>query len=153
MAYLLSEVTVRTDNSMDGMKKIDEIWNDIVSGKLPILFDSEHYFQEDISPISRYSNYDSDETGEYDLGILGVKADFFGKMEEKVSQGLYKKYDEADPQGDIGTCTKAAWEKVWADQKNGVIKRSFTCDYESSVPAEYTKDGKAHCYLYIAVEP
>ena len=44
-----------------------------------------------------------------------------------------------------------AWERVWAEQKNGGIVRAFTMDYESSVPAEYTKDGKAHCYLYIAV--
>ncbi len=30
--------------------------------------------------------------------------------------------------------------------------RAFSSDYESSVPVEYTKDGKAHCFLYIAVQ-
>ncbi|MCH4239532.1 MAG: AraC family transcriptional regulator, partial [Oscillospiraceae bacterium] len=37
-------------------------------------------------------------------------------------------------------------------QKSGNIRRAFTTDYESSVPAKFTKDGKAHCYLYIAVK-
>ncbi|MHB9323712.1 AraC family transcriptional regulator, partial [Fusobacterium polymorphum] len=32
------------------------------------------------------------------------------------------------------------------------LKRAFTVDYESSVPAEFSNDGKAHCYLYIAIE-
>ncbi len=34
---------------------------------------------------------------------------------------------------------------------NELLKRAFTIDYESAVPAEYTKEGKAHCYLYIAI--
>lgn len=151
MAYKLKEVTIRTNNSDEGMEKIIEIWGDVTSGKLPILFDSEHTFQQNISPVSKYSNYSSDEKGDYDLSIMGVTAEFFQKMEAAVNQGLYKKYDEADENGDIGICTKKAWEKVWLEQKSGDIKRAFTEDYESTVPAEYTKDGKAHCYLYIAI--
>ncbi len=152
MAYVLNEVTLRTNNSADGMKKIGEVWRDITSGKLPILFDSEHNFRQGISPVSRYSNYAADETGDYDLSILGVTADFFAEMEQKTAAGDFKKYDVSDDNGDIAACTKNAWKKVWADTKSGVIKRSFTRDFESSVPAEYTKDGKAHCYLYIAIE-
>lgn len=152
MAYILKQVTIRTSNTDDGMGKIDEIWKDITNGKLPILFDSEHIFQQGISPISKYSNYQSDENGEYDLSIIGVTADFFQKIEAEVSKGLYKKYDAADENGDIGICAKKAWEKVWNDRKSGVITRSYTEDYESSVPAEFTKDGKAHCYLYIAIK-
>lgn len=71
-------------------------------------------------------------------------------MERKCAQGIYKKYDVSTADGDLGKCTKAAWEKVWSEQAAGKIRRAFTEDYESSVPAEYTKDGKAHCYLYIA---
>jgi len=151
MAYKLKEVTIRTNNSDKGMKKIAEIWQDIISGKLPILVDSEHTFQQGISPVSKYSNYSSDENGDYDLSIMGVTAEFFKKMEAAVNKGLYKKYDEADENGNLGVCTKKTWEKVWREQKSGNIKRAFTVDYESTVPAEYTKDGKAHCYLYIAI--
>lgn len=151
MAYILNEVTIRTNNTEAGLKKIEEIWRDITSGKLPVLFDSEHHFQPGISPISRYSNYASDETGDYDLSILGVTSDFFMQMEQEVSKGRYKKYDVSDDSGDIDICAKKAWETVWNEQKSGQIKRAFSVDYESTVPAEYTKDKKAHCYLYIAV--
>lgn len=151
MAYTLKEVTIRTNNSEEGMARIDELWQDISTGKLPILFNSNHEFQPGISPVSRYSAYASDETGDYDLTIMGVTAEFFGAMEAKVNEGLYKKYDAADENGDIGSCTKQAWEQVWSEQKSGTIGRTFTEDFESAVPAEYTKDGKAHCYLYIAV--
>ncbi|MGL5436882.1 MAG: AraC family transcriptional regulator [Lachnospiraceae bacterium] len=152
MSYLLKQVTIRTNNTEDGMNKINELWNHVASGKLPILFDSDNQFQQGISPVSKYSNYDSDETGDYDLSIIGVKAAFFQMMEAAVASGGYIKYDESDDSGNIGLCTRKAWEKVWSEQRNGIISRSFTEDYESTVPAEYTKDGKAHCYLYIAVK-
>lgn len=152
MAYKLKEVTVRTNNSQEGRKIISEIWEDVVSGKLPILFDTEHMFQQGVSPVSKYSNYSSDENGDYDLTIRAVTADFFRKIETAVNKGLYKKYDEKDENGEIGICTRKAWEKVWLEQKSGDIKRAFTQDYESTVPGEYTKDGKPHCYLYIAIE-
>ncbi|OOM15842.1 hypothetical protein [Clostridium saccharobutylicum] len=152
MAYKLKEVTMRTNNSDEGIKMISEMWEDIASGKLPLLFDSEHIFQQGISPISKYSNYSSDENGDYDLTIMSVSADFFEEMEMKVIKGLYKKYDEKDENGEIGACTRKAWEKVWHEQKSGDIKRTFTEDYESTVPGKYTKDGKPHCYLYIAIK-
>lgn len=152
MAYILKEITIRTNNTDDGMRKIGELWRDITNGKLPILFDNEHNFMQGISPVSRYSNYASNETGDYDLSIMGVTADFFVKMEQKIAAGEFKKYDVCNDTCDIATCTQKAWEKVWDDSKSGRLKRSFICDYESSVPAEYTKDGKAHCYLYISIE-
>lgn len=152
MAYILNEITFRTNNTDGGMKKISEVWNDITSGKLPILFDSEHNFRQGISPVSKYSNYACDETGDYDLSILGVTSDFFATIEQDTANGHFKKYDISDDSGDLKACTQKAWKKVWSDTTNGKINRSFTCDYESSVPAEYTKDGKAHCYLYISVK-
>ncbi|QQO10333.1 hypothetical protein [Breznakiella homolactica] len=150
MAYCLKEVTIRTNNSKEGMGKIDEIWRDITNGTLPILFDSGKRFQQGISPVSKYFNYASDENGDYDLSIMGVTSDFFKRMEKAVSAGNYKKYEESDDT--LSMSAKKAWGKVWEDQKNGTVKRAFSEDYESTVPAEYTKDGKAHCYLYISVE-
>ena len=151
MAYRLNSITLRTNNNPDGMKKIEELWKDISSGKLPVLFDSEQNFLTGISPVSAYSNYETDENGDYDLSIIGVTADFFARMEAETGKGMYKKYDVSDDNGDLGQCARNAWQMVWDDQKNGVIKRAYTIDYESTVPAEYTKDGKAHCYLYIAI--
>ena len=74
-------------------------------------------------------------------------------MERKVQEGLYKKYEADDAGGDIGLCARRAWEMAWSDHKSGQVSRAFSADYESTVPAQYTKDGRAHCYLYIAVRP
>jgi len=152
MAYALKQVTIKTNNTEEGMRKIYGVWQDVLNGKLPIVFDSERTFQQGVSLVSEYSNYESDENGSYDLSIMGVTADFFQMIEAKVSKGLYIKYDETDENGDIVICTQNAWQKVWNDQKSGVIKRAYTEDYESSVPTEHSKDGKAHCYLYIALQ-
>lgn len=149
MAYLLKTATIRTNNTSEGMKRIGEMWQDVLNGKLPILFNSEHQFQQGISSISKYSNYESDENGDYDLSIMGVTTDFFEQLENAISSGIYKKYNVSGD--DLELCTKKAWEVVWNEQQAGAIKRAFSEDYESTIPAQYAKDGKAHCYLYIAV--
>ena len=150
MAYTLKEVTIRTNNTPDGVKRIEELMRDIGTGKMPIIFDSEHNFQNGISPVLRYSNYESDENRDYDLSVMGVKSDFFVKLENEVKIGGYKKYEYIDE--NIIASTQNAWKKVWKDQKEGLINRAYKIDYESTVPAEYTKDNKAHCYLWISIK-
>nr|WP_051624325.1 hypothetical protein [Clostridium akagii] len=61
MAYKLNKITITTNNSKEGIRNIGDNWNDVISGNLPIVFDSEHVFQQGISPVSKYSNYSSDE--------------------------------------------------------------------------------------------
>ena len=39
MAYRLKAVTIRTNNSEEGIRKIAELWEDILTGKLPLLSD------------------------------------------------------------------------------------------------------------------
>ena len=145
MAYRLKAVTIRTNNSEEGIRKIAELWEDVLIGKLPLLSDG-------IIPISQYSNYESDENGNYDISIVGVKHNFFEDIEKEVEKGLYKKYEANDENGNVEICTRKVWKNVWNDTHSGILKRTFTIDYESSVPAEFAKDGKAHCYLYIAVK-
>ena len=150
MAYSFSRVTIRTDNSDSGMTKINELWADIMTGKIPFDFIANGEPVKGLSPISSYSDYDSDENGKYNLSIMTVTADFFAKMESLIGQGRYIKIDENGES--ITECANKAWSKVWQLSASGELKRAFTIDYESTVPAEYTKDGKAHCYLYIAVK-
>lgn len=150
MEYLLKEITLRADNSQAGMAKIDNLWQDIVSGRIPLMYDSTGVFQQGLSPVSKYTNYESDETGAFDLSIFTATAEFFAQMEQEVKAGEYVAYDFDG--ADIKEAANKAWAKVWADKENKEIFRAFTQDYESTVPSEYTKDGKAHCYLYIAVK-
>jgi hypothetical protein len=76
------------------MEKIQALWNDITTGNLPLLCDNEHHPIENVTPISCYSNYTSDEKGTYDLTIMAETLDFFTKMEEKIAQGTYLLYEE-----------------------------------------------------------
>ena len=145
MAYRLKAVTICTNNSEEGIRKITELWEDVLIGKLPLLSDG-------IIPISQYSNYESDENGNYDISIVGVKHNFFEDIEKEVEKGLYKKYEANDENGNVEICTRKVWKNVWNDTHSGILKRAFTVDFESSVPAEFSNDGKAHCYLYIAVK-
>ncbi len=151
MSYSLKSVTIRTDNSERGMAKINELWADIMTGKIPLDFIENGVPVKGLSPISAYSDYESDEKGKYNLSVMTVTIDFFAKMEELVAQrNTYIKIDESGET--IAECANKAWSKVWGLTASGEIKRAFTIDYESTVPAEYTKDGKAHCYLYIAIK-
>lgn len=147
MSYRLSNLTLRADNTPRGMEAIGQLWEDVQCGKIPLLFDSEGAFQPGLSPISRYSNYEKGQAGAYDLTILTVTAGFFAQMEKKTAAGAYRKFEAA---GDsLTSCAQAAWEQVWGDSS---LPRAFTEDYESTVPAEYAKDGKCHCYLYISIK-
>ena len=147
--YILSEITLRADNSQAGMEKVEALWRDVVSGKIPLMYDNNRTFQQGLSPVSRYSNYESDETGEYDLSIFTARAAFFAQMAQKVETGEYAAYDFDG--ADIKEAANEAWTQVWADKNAGTLHRAFTEDYESTVPGDYTKDGRAHCYLYISV--
>lgn len=150
MAYSFKSVTIRTDNSESGMAKINELWADILQGKVPLDFIQNGLPVKGLSPVSAYSDYDSDEKGEYNLTIMSVSVNFFAEMEKAVAQGKFIKIDESGET--ISDCANKAWSKVWELTASGKINRAFTVDYESTVPAEYTQDGKAHCYLYIGVK-
>ena len=94
MAYTLKAVTIRTNNSEEGIRKIGELWGDVLTGKLSLLADG-------VVPISQYSNYESDEKGDYDISIVGVEHNFFEDIEKEVEKGLYKKYEAVDENGKI----------------------------------------------------
>lgn len=149
MAYSFKSVTIRTDNSESRMAKIDELWADIMQGKIPLDFIKDGKPVKGLSPVSAYSDYENNEKGGYNLSVMTVAVDFFAKMEESVARGSYYKIDESGES--IADCANKAWSKVWSLTAKGELRRAFTIDYESVVPAQYTKDGKAHCYLYIAV--
>lgn len=150
MAYQLTAATIRTNNSPEGMARIGELWMDVASGKLPLLCDSQGNVAPGVLPVARYSNYSSDENGDYDLSVLGVPPTFFQTMDEKAAGGSYRKYEAADENGELTACTQKAWEAVWADQRSGALQRGFTADYECTMPKETAGDGNAHCTLYIA---
>ena len=100
-------------------------------------------------PTRGRGNYESDEKGEYDLSIRTVTAEFFASLEKDTAEGKYFKLETTGER--VQDCTALAWKQVWRLSTEGKLKRAFATDIESSVPKEYTKDGKAHCYLYISL--
>ena len=148
MAYRLTGVTIRTDNSDRGMAQIGALWDDVLQGTLPLLRDSGGQPVPDVIPVARYSGYDSGPTGGYDLTILAVTADFLRELEAEAAAGRYRTY-EVRGTGDLKQCTQEAWVQAWGDQ---TTQRAFGAAYEVSTPAAYAPDGVDSCRLYIAVQ-
>ena len=142
----MKEITIRTNNSVEGIKKIEKLWHNVMSENTPLALTKNTVL------ISRYSNYASNENGDYDLSILAVDRDFMQQLEKECVEGKFKKYDFCSDNADIAENTKAAWQQVWADTQEGQVKRSYTEDYECTIPADYSENHKAHCVLYIAIE-
>ena len=90
MSYRLNAITIHVNSAKEYKREMKEIWRDIKNGKLPILFDSEHNFQQGISPIYQYGNYSQND---FSLSVTGVASEFFKRLELKVIDGFYKKYD------------------------------------------------------------
>lgn len=55
MAYSFNGVTIRTDNSVNGMAKINELWADVMQGKVPLDFMQDGKPVKGLSPVSVYS--------------------------------------------------------------------------------------------------
>ena len=70
----MNEVTIRTDNSAEGIEKINRLWQDVMNGNTTLVIN------QDTVLISRYSHYASDETGSYDLSILAVDKEFLHQL-------------------------------------------------------------------------
>ena len=141
MNYQLRAVTIRTNNSLEGMTQIGNLWTDIMNGK----------FNLDLPPngtiISRYSYYESDESGNYDLSVMGVKKDFVEQLETEAKEGRFRVYRGETDDGDVAAATELAWQRVWNDTQSGELKRAFTVDYELSE----VESGKTSCTVYIAL--
>ena len=90
--------------------------------------------------------------GRISYSIIAVESSFFGKIEQKVLSGEFYKIETSSSTESEQVCAKNAWTIAKEKEANGLIKRSYTEDFESSVPKEYTKDGKAHCYLYLGIK-
>lgn len=150
MSYRLESVSIKTSNALDGIEQINALWQDIASGKLPLLFNNEGKLQKEISPIAKYHHYESNTLGQYELTIMGVTNDFFQTIEEQAQNGFFIKIDESGE--DVAEATQKAWQLVWSYQQDNRIHRAFLEDFEWGISDAYTEDKKAHCYLYISVK-
>ena len=95
MTYFLEQVTICTNNTDEGIQQLSELWQDILSGKLPLLFDSEHNPRPDIIPLVEYCNYENGAEADYDMSILAVTTKFIEQLEQQTACGFLKKLADA----------------------------------------------------------
>lgn len=145
MSYILKEVVLRTNNTPKGMEKISQLWGDILSKKISLLPENKNELL-----ISKYSNYESDENGEYDLTIMRRELKFLLKLDERVKNREFIKYEEIDD--NMENCAKKVWNRVWEDKKNNKLNRVYIEDYQLDILPIFSQDGKCHSILYISVK-
>ncbi len=146
MSYTLKEVTIRTDNSEEGLARISELWGDVFSGKLPVI-------ENGMVPVARYANYSKTDPLTYDFTILG--------WYPSVIRALNSEAVDTRRFIHFSTCAnceikaiKEAWDLVRAAEANGSIKRAYANDYEITTrPDDADIDKPYWCELYISVEP
>ena len=145
MSYILKEVVLRTNNTPEGMEKISQFWEDILTKKISLLPENKNELL-----ISKYSNYESDENGEYDLTIMRRELKFLLKLDERVKNREFIKYEEIDD--NIENCARKVWNRVWEDKKNNKLNRVYIEDYQLDILPIFSQDGKCHSILYISVK-
>lgn len=148
MAYQLEAVTMTVDMSPESMADVTAVWGDIASGKLPLLCRSDGTPVPGLSPVTEYVEYAGVLDGKpYTMTIRTVKPDFFADLARKTESGEFRLFENAADT--IEKCSAAAWEMAQAAEATGDLDIDYSYAVESTVPAEYTEDGQAHCYLYV----
>ena len=143
----MKEITIRTNTSVEGVKKIEKLWKKMFRGKISL------FEKGDVMPIVKYSNFVFDENINFDVSILVVDYNFMQQLERGCMKKKYKKYDFCfDDFYTIPEAMQSAWKQVVEDTQEGRIKRNYFEDYGYTIPAKFSRDNKLHCLLYISLE-
>lgn len=123
----ISEVTKNQDE-MSGTGKIGGLWHrffaDGILDKIPNK-------KEPVNVLAVYTDYESDETGNYRI-LIGAEVQDASSVPEgmilrKIPKGSYSKFTSGT--GSIAEVAVAVWQKIWT---NGELKskRAYLADYE-----------------------
>lgn len=150
MPYRLEAVTFSADMSPEGMAQVTEIWNDIATGKLPLMMSTDGAFAAGLVPVTEYLDYAGVNYGEpITTRIRMVGPDFFAGLDEDEENGIVRRFELA---GDtIDQCSAGAWDMVQAAAQAGELDIDYDYAVESTVPPDIARDGRAHCTLYLRV--
>lgn len=111
----LNSVSIRTDNSENGIKLIGELNYFIATKKLNVISEGNH-------ALVTYSDYESDDKGEYTYTIKDATTADIADLVSKLSD-----YKEISVCGDTPQeSVQNTWKVVWEKERN----RAFTVDYE-----------------------
>lgn len=139
-SFTVNGISVRTDNASEmnpGTAQIENLWQRFYA-ELAV---------KGITPSTSfgvYSNYESDQYGQYD--IAAAQTDALGLADEKeftIPSGTYLKFSKS---GTFPEVCIELWQEIWRYfETSDAPKRNFNCDYEAYVsPTE--------CEVYIGIE-
>jgi len=94
--------------------------------------------------IAVYSEYASDEHGEYNY-LLGVKVSAIGEIPagmvvRNVPTGRYAVF--TSERGAAAKVVYETWQRIWAEPRTSQYTRSYRADFE-----EYRDDGRVEIYI------
>jgi len=132
----IAGITLRTNNSADGMQKILQHWGQFFEHDIAAKV--EHAL--DFAIYEAYFDYDSDANGAYTLMLgkrvsEGVDAPV-GLRQVTLPAATYAKFTISDP-----SATRQTWEHIWGRKD---LNRTYSGDFE--VIGEKSAD------IYVAVE-
>jgi predicted transcriptional regulator YdeE len=113
---------VRTNDFSDSlmMDKISGLWRDCAEAAAKERADGRSFY-------AVYHDYDSDYRGDYTLSLCR-ESDHGGDFDTDAL--TYQSFPV--PIGDDGVVT--AWKKIWDAERRGVLRRSYSVDFERYRP-------------------
>ncbi len=139
-AFTVNGITTRTTNAAEmnpATAKIGNLWQTYMGGLA-------QKGQQPTVVYGVYSNFESDENGEYDISVAQKDAaGLEGEHSLTIPAGTYLKFEK---QGECPAACLELWQEIWAYFATPEApKRTFICDYEDY----YGLDAVA---IYIAIE-
>lgn len=144
MAYRLDKISIKIEDNKKGFEKINEIYNDIFNGKIPLIRDNKRKSDKDLIPIGQYENY---RDKEYAFTVFADDYDTLLQIYKWINYGDIMEFKDSG--SSIDQARKDARHQLsiyWG------IERTFTKDFEVIVPKSDSKDGKVHCYLFVGIK-
>ena len=144
MTYRLDQFSIKLSDSKKDFEKINEIYEDIFKGKIPLIHDSKRKLDENLIPLAKYDKYTKDG---YTFIVFADDLDTLFQIHKWINYGDIMQFE-----GEGSTINEA---RIKAREKlieNRNIKRMFINDFECITPKYDSKDGKFHCSLYVGIE-
>jgi predicted transcriptional regulator YdeE len=106
----------------------------------------------DANTVAVYSDYASDENGEYTY-LLGVKVSAIsqippGMVSRNVPTGLYARF--RSERGPVQRVVYETWKRIWAEPRTAHYSRSYRADFEL-YGADAADPGDSNIEIYIGV--
>ena len=144
MTYRLDKISVRITDDKEGFKKINEIFDDIFKGKIPLIHNNKRKLDNYLIPLGHYEEY---RDVEYIYTVYADDCDTLFQIHKWINYGDIREFEGSG--SSIDQARKDARHKLkiqWG------IERTFINDFEYIVPKYESKDGKVHCYLYVGIK-